>query len=134
MPARRYGSPTLTRMLARMNSSLTEAGPTCLMSIFEILAEENCPRAGVSRAKNKTSPQRRSGGGFIVPRSVRHVFVAYFGCAFESRIRFQKRQTDVAGRPIALLGDQQIHRHGFLFRAAAGLIIIAARLVEQTHN
>src|SRR5262249_9252120 len=98
-------------MLARMSSSLTEAGPTCLMSILEILPEAGCPQTGVNSAKSKTGPHRQSGVGLIITRSGRHVFVAYFGRAFKTRIGLQERQVDIAGRSIALLGEQQIDRH-----------------------
>src|SRR6516162_1936316 len=113
-------------MLARMSSSLTAAGPTCLISIREIFDVGGCPKTGVSRAKSKIGPHRQSGVALIIAWSGRHVFVAYFGRDFKSRIGLQKRQVDIAGRSVALLGEQQIDRHRFFFRTAAAFFILAA--------
>ena len=42
---------------------------------------------------------------------------------------------DITRGPVALLGDQQIHRHRFLlFAAAAAFVVLAARLIQQTDN
>src|ERR1041385_2855325 len=124
-------SPGLTRMLARMSSSLTAAGPTCLISMRATLVEPSWAQAAGASAHSSQSPKRRH-NNFIVARSLRHVFVAYFGCAFKSCIGFQERKINIARWTITLFGDQQIHRQRVLFgrRIAAAIFIVAiARLV-----
>ena len=172
-------SPGLTRMLARISSSLTAGGPMCLISIRATLAvwaeaarepehTSRAPAKAGARARSEAKSEVRSPCGRTIrsakseaesnsnigrrkppgrrgrfrvwdsghpgsfglsdfelfrssdfgfgTASARHVFVAHFGCAFKSRIGLQERQIHIAGRAVALLGNQQVHRHRIFFR------------------
>src|SRR5437773_1902165 len=118
-----------------MSSSLTEAGPRCLIMILPTFGGVICARTAGRPAKTRTSPHKRS-RNFIVARSIWHVFVAYFGCAFKPRIGLQKSQTHFARRTIALFGNQQIHRQRlFIGPAATGVVIVTlSGPVKQTNQ
>src|SRR5689334_12127660 len=106
-----------------MSSSLTEAGPRCLISTLTTLVPAIWARPAGRPAKSKTSPHKRS-RDFIVARSVWHVFVAHFGGAFKPRIRLQKSQTHFTGRAIALFGNQQIHWQSLFLSVSARVLFI----------
>src|SRR5512142_3331682 len=110
-------------MLARISSSLTAAGPTCLISMRAILPAASWPRHNGSAAMNSQISHRRN-ADFIMARSVGHVVVAYFCCAFEARIGPQKRQVYITGRAVALLRNQQIHGHCFFLRTGGCAVLV----------
>src|SRR3954467_1694126 len=71
-------------MLARMSSSLTAEGPTCLISMRAILTAEIWARLLIPRTQSRPRARRRN-RNFIVARSIRHVLFAYF-CALAKRL------------------------------------------------
>src|SRR5689334_19818071 len=99
-----------------------------VMTIRAILGATSCwPKAPESGATSRMRPQKRS-RNFIIARSHWHIVVAYFRRLFESSKRLAEYQMHVAGRTVALLGDQKIHRHRVFFGRAT-LFIVTARLI-----
>src|SRR5437762_8206337 len=118
-------------MFARTRSSLTAGGPTCLISIFSTTIPV-CAASNGSQpdASIPSSSQPRHRNNFIQLTVSRHIFRADFGRAFKASVGSQKRQGHVAGGPVALLRDQQVHRRGFLFDSRWFGIVVAGGLVK----
>src|ERR1043165_7959709 len=118
-------------MLARTRSSLTAGGPTCLISTFSttspVCAARNVSQPGAS---SPSSSQHRHRNNFIQLTVNRHVVGADFGGAFKARVGLQKGQRNITGRPVALFGNQQIHRQRILLLRGTVVVFSAAGLVK----
>src|SRR5678815_1470333 len=110
-------------MLARTSESLTDSGPTLVTIILEMGAWACAAVVPSSSRPAAEMPgsSRRQDCGINRPgegsRFGRDIVVADFGCAFKPGDGLQKGKVHIAGRPVALFGNEKVDRNRFLLTA-----------------